>query len=154
MTNHDLKNSSKGLLTNLDAIQRISPEFNSLSLDIQEVMKQSNDPVFVASLLYKLVKEREDSNRILSELSQKIAKIEEICKISLDYHTKTLSVLAEPDQHIMQLIGETGMVSAQDVMLRLSYKNPNAASQRLNNLVRLGHLKSVRSGRKVVFTKV
>jgi predicted HTH transcriptional regulator len=156
MTDHDtLKYSTDKLLTDLNAVKRISPEFSDLSMDMQEVLKESSNPAFLAALLFKLVKEREETNKILDDLNAKFSKIEELLKTnSSNSHTHLEeNVLPEPDQHIMQMIGELGMVSAQDVTQRLAYKKSNAASQRLNKLVREGHLKRIRSGRKVLFTR-
>lgn len=155
MTNHDTSDySADKLLTDLNAVKRISPEFSDLSVDIQEVLKESSNPAFLAALLFKLTKEREDTNRILKELDTKFTRIEEMLKSnSSNSHTVEENVLGEPDQHIMQMIDEIGMVSAQDVKERLAYKKSNAASQRLNKLVREGHLRRIRSGRKVLFTR-
>jgi predicted HTH transcriptional regulator len=155
MTDHDLSSyDSQKLLNDLNAVKRISPEFDTLSLDMQEIMKESSNPAFLAALLYKLTKEREETNLILKRLEEKFAKIQELLKnqtnTSSNPNTED-NILSEPDQHIMHLVDSVGMVSAQDVQSRLSYKNSNAASQRLNNLVRRGHLKRIRSGKKVMF---
>jgi len=155
MANHDSSYDAQKLLSELNAVKRISPEFNDLSVDVQEVMKESSNPAFLAALLYKLTKEREETNHILARLEQKFAKIEELLikNNSNSSHTAQQQILSEPDQHIMQMIAEVGMVSAQDIQLRLSYRNTNAASQRLNKLAREGHLVSVRSGKKVIFMR-
>ncbi len=143
------------LLENLNAVKRITPDFNDLSLDMQEVMKESSNPAFLAALLYKLTKEREETNKILKNLEEKFSKIQELLiSNSSNSHTNLgENILAEADQHIMQLIDEMVTVSAKDVKERLSYKKENAASQRLSKLVREGHLKRVRSGRKVLFVR-
>lgn len=156
MTNHDESYDAQRLLSDLNAVKRISPEFSDLSVDVQEIMKESSNPAFLAALLFKLTKERETTNQILARLEAKFSKIEELLlKNSSNSHTKNEGkILSEPDQHIMQLVNELEMVSAQDVQLRLAYKQSNAASQRLNNLVREGHLKSVRSGKKVLFMRL
>jgi hypothetical protein len=155
MTSHDTSEyDAKKLLTELNAVKRISPEFSDLSMDIQDVLKESSNPSFLAALLYKLVKEREETNRILKSLEIKFEKIQETLTKSPNSHTKLeIAVLSEPDQHIMQMVTEQGMVSAQEVQARLSYKGTNAASQRLNKLAREGHLKKIRSGKKVLFTR-
>jgi hypothetical protein len=155
MTDHDsLQYDAQKLLSDINSVKRISPEFNNLSIDLQEVMKESNNPAFLAALLFKLTKEREETNKILARLEQKFVKIEELLiKNSFGSNTKFEEILSEPDQHIMQLIDDAGMVSAQDIQIRLAYKKSNAASQRLNKLVREGHLKSIRSGKKVLFMR-
>jgi len=156
MTDHDISQyDASKLLADLNAVKRISPEFSDLSIDMQEVMKESSNPAFLAALLFKLTKEREQTNQLLARLEQKFARIEELLlkNNSSNPNTKAQRILSEPDQHIMQLIDETGFASATDVQVRLSYRNTNAASQRLNNLVREGHLKSIRSGKKVIFMR-
>ena len=156
MTNHDTSDySADKLLTDLNAVKRISPEFSDLSMDMQEVLKESSNPAFLASLLYKLTKEREETNKILASLEKKFEKIQELLlKNSSNSHTQIEeNILPEQDQHIMQLVDEVGQVSAKDVMHRLAYKKSNAASQRLSRLVREGHLKRIRSGRTVLFVR-
>jgi len=156
MTDHDTLYDAQKLLNDFNAVKRISPDFNELSVDIQEVMKESNNPAFLAALLYKLTKEREETNKILASLEQKFAKIEELLLSKSPSSPNTNSrpnLLSEPDQHIMQLIDEMPLVSAQDVQLRLAYRNTNAASQRLSKLTREGHLVSVRQGKKVLFMR-
>jgi hypothetical protein len=60
MTNHDNSQyDASKLLADLNAVKRISPEFSDLSVDIQEIMKESSNPAFLAALLFKLTKERE-----------------------------------------------------------------------------------------------
>lgn len=155
MTDHDASYDAQKLLNDFNAVKRISPDFNELSIDMQEVMKESTNPAFLAALLYKLTKEREETNKILASLEQKFAKIEELL-LSKTPNPNTISqpkLLSEPDQHIMQLVDESATVSAQDVQLRLAYRNTNAASQRLNKLTREGHLVSVRQGKKVLFMR-
>jgi hypothetical protein len=156
MTDHDTLYDAQKLLNDFNAVKRISPDFNELSVDIQEVMKESTNPAFLAALLYKLTKEREETNKILASLEQKFAKIEELLLSKSPSSPNTKSqpgLLSEPDQHIMQLVDEVPFVSAQDVQLRLAYRNTNAASQRLNKLTREGHLVSVRQGKKVLFMR-
>jgi uncharacterized membrane protein len=157
MTNHDTLNDAydaQKVLTDLNAVKRISPEFNDLSMDVQELMKESSNPAFLATLLYKLVKEREETNKILVKMEKKFQKIQELLLAnSSNSHTKEETYLSEPDQHIMQLIDEKIQVTAQDVKTRLAYKKSNAASQRLNKLAREGYLKKMRSGRSVLFVR-
>lgn len=154
MTNHDSSFNANKLLEELNAVKRVSPEFSDLSVDLQEIMKESSNPAFLAALLYKLTKEREETNQILARLEQKFTRIQEMLANKISYSPNTPQrILSEPDQHIMQLITEQTSVSAQDVQMRLAYRNANAASQRLNKLVREGHLVSVRQGKKVLFMR-
>lgn len=157
MTNHDYMKGldAQKLLTDLDAVKRISPEFSDLSTDLTEIMKESSNPAFLAALLFKLTKEREETNKILKNLEAKFEKIQELLLTSSsNSHTKIEEkVLPEADQHIMQLVDEIGQVSAKNVKERLAYKKENAASQRLSKLVSEGYLRRVRSGRTVLFVR-
>ncbi len=156
MNSHDTSKDAydaQKLLTDLNAVKRISPEFSDLSMDMQEILKESTNPAFLAALLYKLTKEREETNKILRGLEKKFTKIQELLNVSSNPNTQTEEILPEPDQHILQLVDESGQVSAKDVQERLAYKKSNAASQRLSKLVREGHLLRVRSGRKVYFMR-
>jgi hypothetical protein len=155
MTVHDSSGyDAQRLLNDLNAVKRISPEFSELSIDMQEVLKESSNPAFLAALLYKLTREREETNKILARLEQKFAAIQQLLLKNSSSNPNTKEeILSEPDQHIMQLVDELGMVSAQEIQLRLAYKKSNAASQRLNKLAREGHLKSMRSGKKVLFMR-
>jgi len=156
MNSHDTSDQAydaQKLLTDLNAVKRISPEFSDLSTDMQEVLKESSNPAFLAALLFRLTKEREDTNKILRGLEEKFTKIQELLNVSSTPNTHTEEILPEPDQHILQLVDELGQVNAKDVMERLAYRKSNAASQRLSKLVREGHLLRVRSGRKVYFMR-
>ncbi|MDD4250892.1 MAG: hypothetical protein PHX27_01720 [Candidatus ainarchaeum sp.] len=126
-----------------------------MSIDLQEIMKESSNPAFLGALLYKLSKEREETNKILQRLEEKFSIIQNlIVNNSSNSHTNLgESILSEPDQHIMQLVTKFDQVSAEDIKIRLAYKNSNAASQRLSKLVREGYLKRIRSGRKVLFVR-
>jgi hypothetical protein len=156
MNSHDTSKDAydaQRLLTDLNAVKRISPEFSDMSTDMQEVLKESTNPAFLAALLYKLTKEREETNKILRGLEEKFVKIQELLNVSSTPNTHTEEILPEPDQHILQLVDELGQVNAKDVQERLAYRKSNAASQRLSKLVREGHLLRVRSGRKVYFMR-
>ncbi|MDD3159780.1 MAG: hypothetical protein PHQ98_02325 [Candidatus ainarchaeum sp.] len=151
MTHHDTSVEVKQMLNDLNAVKHISPEFNELTSNLEEIIDASHNPAFLGILLYKLVKEKEQTNKIISSLEKRLTNLEQLVSSSSNSHTKEEELLAEPDQHIMQLVAETGQVCASEVKERLSYKNSNAASQRLNKLMREGHLKRLRSGKKVYF---
>ena len=63
----------------------------------------------------------------------------------------SLEILPETDQRILDYVERHGMAEAKQIMEALKYKGKNAASQRLNKLFREGHLRKVRSGRKVLY---
>ncbi len=168
MTRHDASQKGKNPLFSAHAlIEQISPEFARMTLDIGEVEKHSRDPALIAVLLFKLAQERHDSNRALEEMNRKYDELMLYVKtnatnplastITLQNNTGTMgllnsvSVLPEADQKILKIVEAHQQVDAEAIRKELNYKNTNAASQRLNVLVKSGHLAKVQSGRKVIF---
>ncbi|MFT4326978.1 MAG: hypothetical protein ACMXYK_05740, partial [Candidatus Woesearchaeota archaeon] len=103
MTDYDTSKTAhdaEKLLNSLNAVKRISPDFNDLSMDMQELMKESSNPAFLAALLYKLTKEREETNKILKNIEKKFSKIQELMlSNSSNSHTNLEeNILSEPDQ--------------------------------------------------------
>jgi len=137
-----------------EQIQKISPEFEKGTKDLWEVLEKA-DPLVVAALLYKVAEERRKANIELEKIGEKFDKIMLELKTRNSSQAdggneRQFSVLPENDQKILKL-AEKKPLSARDVQEEFGYKNPNAASQRLNSLCRQGFLKKVQSGKKVVF---
>ena len=147
MIDHD-SGRGKGTISEEEIISKISPEFSELSLDLQEIFKLSKNPAFGSALLYKLVKEREETNKLLREISQQYS---EMLKRIEGTAMPDNGVLAEADQMIMHYVKENGQAEAREIKELLGYRNKNAASQRLNKLFTGGLLKKIRAGRKVVY---
>ncbi|MEW6295136.1 MAG: hypothetical protein AB1467_02455 [Candidatus Diapherotrites archaeon] len=154
------------LLKSKELIEKVSPKFNELTLDIQQVFEHSKNPLLFGALLFKLAEERDKTNKLLEQLNDKYDKI------MFELKTKTLGesvdqtprieqklavgankivLLPEQDQKILRLIEEKGPSSAEAVQSMLSYKGKNAACQRLNKLSREGLLRKIQSGKKVLF---
>lgn len=134
----------------------LSSEFSEKTIDIREIAKHCNDPFFISLLLYKLAEEREKTNKLLAEINEKFDRLilqskEEKRIEPLEVEKKSIEVLPETDQRILDFVEQRGMVEAEQIMKALNYKGKNAASQRLNKLYREGHLRKVRSGRKVLY---
>lgn len=164
MTEHDSVKAEAGAkkpesaMESLDRelLEKLSPQFSELSLDIQEIMKHSSNPMLLSVLLFKLVEERQKSNRVLEQIGDKYDNIMLELKTSqasasIGGEERQFNVLPEQDQLILRLIGERGNATANDVQATLNYKGLNAASQRLNKLYKENYLKKVQSGRKVLF---
>lgn len=162
MSNHDSFKDIQDMLKNEEIIRKISPKFDEETLDIQEIMGYSKDPMFIAVLLYKLVQERGRTNQLLEKIHDKFDEI------MLELKTKELApgsappaqqaqkasafeVLPEQDQMIIAHVKQAGQATAEDIKAMLGYRGVNAASQRLNKLFREGYLQKVQSGRKVLF---
>ncbi|MBN1940647.1 MAG: hypothetical protein JW772_00530 [Candidatus Diapherotrites archaeon] len=169
MGEHDSNSEVSSAFKEIETLRKISPEYNDLTADIQEIMEQSKNPQLVAVLLFKLAKEREKTNEMMAKINEKFDSImfklktahlqqepsleaEQIQGQSLtELDSVPLKALPEQDQHIVHLAFEKGQVSAEDVKRELGYKGKNAASQRLNKLFREGHLKKIQAGKKVVY---
>ncbi|MAG22429.1 MAG: hypothetical protein CL943_03970 [Candidatus Diapherotrites archaeon] len=162
MESHDsIKDSSKVLEGEI--LKKMSPKFNELNMDIQEIYKHNKDPMFMAMLLFKLAEEREKTNKILENIFDKYDQIMLKLKTeSTANNTNSLTptpqpqlsstqILPEQDQMIIHLVHTRGQVSAEEVRAELGYKGSNAASQRLNKLFKDGHLNKIQSGRKVLY---
>ncbi|MFH0970819.1 MAG: hypothetical protein V1776_05165 [Candidatus Diapherotrites archaeon] len=144
-------------------LSQVSPEFMELTADISEVIKQANNPMLIAALLYKLAQERHQTNELIKQMENKYDELSFQLKTngmgsSLPTPNQpsgahSISILPEQDQKIMKLVESHQKIDAQLVKEKLGYKNPNAASQRLNILVRAGYLGKIQSGKKVVFIR-
>lgn len=159
MTTHD-----KPIVTAQSLLAQISPEFTELTADIGEVMKASGNPMLIAALLFKLAQERKNSNELLAKMEQKYDELSFTLKsnaTNLSTNTNptqpenlhSISLLPEQDQKILSFIEKNGKADAEGVRVLVGYKNPNAASQRLNALVKSGYLGKIQSGKKVVFVR-
>lgn len=153
MTNHD---AIREFLKSKELVESISPKFSELTLDIQQIMEKSNNPMFIGALLFKLAEERDKTNKLVEQFNDKIDRIMlELKTQGLDKGTEKkeshFNVLAEQDQKILSEVERKGISTAEEIQAVMSYKGRNAASQRLNRLVKEGFLKKVQSGRKVSF---
>ncbi len=152
MSDFDSNKNSKNEIK--DIIEKISPDFKETSADFEDIAKYSSDPMVLSALVFKLAQEKEKTNKMLNQIHDKFDKILfELKKSETDTSipTTTFSVLPEQDQKILDLIETKGMAEARDVMQILEYSGLNAASQRLNKLYKEGHLKKIRSGKKVLY---
>jgi hypothetical protein len=162
MTTHEDAQKNLQLL-----LSTISPEFTELTASLNDVMSHADNPMLVTALLYKLSQERHQTNALLEKMYAKYDELSFQWKTSGMSPTNlptpnnnqypipahSISLLPQNDQKIMKMVEEKGSVDASLIQTQLGYKNPNAASQRLNMLVKAGHLGKIQSGKKVVFVK-
>ncbi|MFH1224343.1 MAG: hypothetical protein V1676_00905 [Candidatus Diapherotrites archaeon] len=142
-----------------ESVQRTQPEgFDTITMDIAQIREQSKDPFFISMLLYKVAKEREETNRLLGSINEKYDRIMfelktgEMDKTALFPSKETeFETLPEQDQLIVKYIGQKGSANAKDIQEVMHYKGLNAASQRLNKLYKEGYLKKVQSGKQVMY---
>ena len=161
MDTHDGSELKENLVQELEKgkeelLKKLSPKFSELSLDIQQIMEFSKDPVFLAVLLFKLAEEREKTNQAMDKINEKFDSIMFALKTrnvedSPQQTGQKFSVLPEQDQVIIGLAEKNGSIDASAVQSVLGYKGKNAASQRLNKLYKEGMLRKVQSGKKVLY---
>ena len=118
---------------------------NEIKSDLEENMGKFQDPIVLGELVYKLLEERENTNRILKNV---LARLDELEK-GTPMEEKTL--LPEVDEQILGFVKEQGKVTAENVREKFEYKGKNAASARLNKLCGIGLLKKKQVGKKVYF---
>jgi len=157
MGSHDSIKQLEGILDNQEMLNKLSPKFSELSLDIREISKHCKDPMFLAVLLFKLAEEREKTNKLLAEIHDKFDTIMFRMKAPQAINLQQMeleqpsSILSEQDQMIMHMVHTNGRATAEEIRAELGYKGKNAASQRLNRLFKDGHLRKTQSGRKVFY---
>lgn len=135
-----------------------STEAGTLSKEIEEDLRKNlqkfKDPVVLGELVFRLLEERENTNRILKTLMKRIedleGKVKQVEKEEGKLEERT-ELLPEVDQKIMGTIRELGKATAQEIQGKLNYKGRNGASARLNRLYSLGLLDKKQVGRKVYF---
>ncbi len=119
-----------------------------------------NDPLAMGLLMYKLLEERENSNRLMKTLLARIEKLEKrIEELSSSKSKETVQkeevkeeiLLSEADEKIVEIISKKGKATAKEIAKEMNYKGANAASARMNRLYENGILKKKRIGKKVYF---
>ena len=152
MNNHDI---FKSVMSEKELVEKISPKFSEMN-DLDEIVKQAENPKVLATLMFRLIQERERTNNVLEGINEKYDKIMFSLKTTPDTPTQnstqnSFEVLPEQDQLILKSVEERGGCSALDIKTMLNYKGLNAACQRMNKLFRDGYLRKVQSGRKVLY---
>ena len=123
-----------------------------LNQDLQKNLEKFRDPVVLGELVYKLLEERENTNRILKNLLAKIESLEmKLGRTETADMIRQDVMLPEIDEQIVEFVRESGKATAEDVRAKFNYKGTNAASARLNRLFELGLLEKRQVGKKVFF---
>ncbi|MEM4367337.1 MAG: winged helix-turn-helix domain-containing protein [Candidatus Anstonellales archaeon] len=116
--------------------------------DVEEHLEAFKNPIVLAEIYYKVMKEREDTNRLLKTILMKLEAIES--KGMQPKESKVL--LSDLEERIVDYIAKNEAVCAEDVQAEFGYKGQNGASMRLNKLYQMGVLEKRQVGRKVYFT--
>ncbi|MDD3244592.1 MAG: hypothetical protein PHU47_00390 [Candidatus ainarchaeum sp.] len=120
--------------------------------DLIKVQEKFNDPMLLSVLIYKLIEEKKQTNELLRNINEKYDKLQFMLQQkNQSENSSLLSIPSETDDKIISYIRSVGKADAETIKTEFKYKGTNAASQRLNNLVKVGHLSKIVSGRKVYF---
>lgn len=117
--------------------------------DLESNLSKFNDPIVLGELMYKLLEERENTNRILKNILAKLERIEPNAPLNLPQEQPPL--LPAIDEQIVEYMRAKGKVEAEDVRREFKYKGRNAASARLNRLFELGLIEKKQVGKKMFF---
>jgi hypothetical protein len=120
--------------------------------DLIKIQEKFNDPMLLSVLVYKLIEEKKQTNELLKNINEKYDKLQFMLQQKAQSENAPLiSIPSETDDKIISYIRSIGRADAEAIKNEFNYKGTNAASQRLNNLVKSGHLSKIVSGRKVYF---
>ncbi len=120
--------------------------------DLQENMEKFKDPLVLAEIAYRLLEERESTNRILKNILARIEQLEK--REPTETRPMEEIILPEIDNRIVNFVEKKKKATAEQVQKKFGYKGRNAASSRLNKLCSMQILKKRQVGRKVYFLKV
>jgi hypothetical protein len=120
---------------------------NELKGDIERNMEKFSDPLVIGELLYKLLEERENTNRILKNILVKLERLEQPAKKEISEEM----LLPKVDEDIMKFVSDKKHATAEEVRKKFNYRGTNAASSRLNRLYQMGLLGKKQVGKSVYF---
>ncbi|MCK4319757.1 hypothetical protein KAW38_04260 [Candidatus Micrarchaeota archaeon] len=120
--------------------------------DLQENMEKFKDPLVLAEIAYRLLEERESTNRILKNILARIEQLEK--REPTETRPMEEIILPEIDNRIVNFVEKKKKATAEQVQKKFGYKGRNAASSRLNKLCSMQILKKRQVGRKVYFLRV
>ncbi len=121
---------------------------------VEKLMKEN--PLALGVLMYKVMEERENTNRLLKTILNKIERLEkriemiEESKNEIKVRKKDV-LLSEADERIIEIIRRLGKATAKEIAKEMNYRGANAASARMNRLYEQGILLKKRVGKKVYF---
>jgi predicted HTH transcriptional regulator len=127
--------------------------------DLETNMEKFRDPIILGELAYRLTEERENTNRLLKNILQKLEALEnrlaspesDTAHMEVAHPSGMEDLLPEIDEQILAFIREAKKATAEEVRARFNYKGKNAASARLNRLCGMGVLLKKQVGRKMYF---
>lgn len=128
---------------------------NEILSPIERDIEKFRDPVFLAALMHTAVTERENTNRILrtivEKLDEKLSQMESRIARLEGKSAEEEILISEVDEEILAFVRERKYASAEEVRRRFGYKGKNAASARLSRMYDMGLLGKKQVGRSVIY---
>lgn len=138
---------------------------DEIKQDIEQNLAKFNDPVVIGEMFYKVLQERENTNRILKNILSKLESMEtrmhgetgtpqtktEVAQVKQQTQAVNEILLPEIDEAIYEFVKKLGKTTAEEVRAEFKYKGKNAACARLNRLFELNLLGKKQVGKKVYF---
>jgi hypothetical protein len=130
--------------------------------DLEANIDKFRDPVVLGEMVYRLLEERENTNRLLKNILAKLdamegkmgsgaaAPVKQAISPAIQAAMEQ-PILPEIDEQILGFVKEAGRATAEQVRARFNYRGKNAASARLNRLCDMGLLQKQQVGKKVYF---
>ena len=130
-----------------------------IKADLEANLERFKDPIVLGEISYQLLQERENTNRLLKNIHQKLEALEAgmpntstTTSSPMQVTPKDLEMmLPEVDEGIMQFARKNMKVTADDVQKEFNYKGKNGACARLNRLCDMNLLDKRQVGKKVFF---
>ena len=136
---------------------------NEILTPLENDIHKFRDPVVIAALMHTVATEKENTNRLLRTLIEKLdTKFAEVeSRLSAIEQGMTNPppdgaqteeiLLSSVDGDIRAFVKEKRYASAEEVRKRFGYKGKNAASARLNKMFEMGLLSKKQVGRAVLY---
>ncbi len=142
--------------TGIEPQDETEKEFQSLMFDVKYDKEKFNNPETIGLLMYRLSKQRKETNHLFSEILDKLGEMEKTFKASNTGRVEQSfqvdeKMLSDVDRKIYGYIDERDKVDAAEIKEHLGYKGKNAASARLNSLYKKGYLNKERVGKRVLY---
>ena len=133
---------------------------NEILSPLENDIQKLRDPLVIAALMHTAATEKENTNRLLKTLIEKLdtkfaevdfrlAAIEQSTRIPAPAEEEIL--LPSVDEEMLAFVKEKRYASAEEVRRRFGYKGKNAASARLNRMYEMGLLQKRQVGRAVLY---
>lgn len=124
---------------------------NEIRSDLEHNMEKFRDPIILGEMVYRLLEERENTNRLLKNLLQKLETLEAMMETGPAPKEAQATLLPQIDEEILSFVKEQEKVTSEEVRAKFRYKGKNAASARLNRLCKMNLLQKRQVGKKVFF---